>query len=72
MHSIGRCPSGRPFWTETGQYVTVSGERIGGRDAIQTAFESLLAERKGFRLEATTLGLDVAAPNVALEEGAPA
>jgi uncharacterized protein (TIGR02246 family) len=57
------------FWSETGEYLTASGERIEGRDAVQAAYEALFAEGKSFRLEAKTSRLGFAAPNVAVEEG---
>jgi uncharacterized protein (TIGR02246 family) len=57
------------YWTEAGQYVTASGEKIEGRDAIREAYTELFAEGKGLRLETMTSGVQNVAPNVVLEEG---
>jgi uncharacterized protein (TIGR02246 family) len=57
------------YWTEAGQYVTASGEKIEGRDAIREAYAKLFAEEKGLRLEATTSRLQVIAASTAVEEG---
>jgi uncharacterized protein (TIGR02246 family) len=57
------------FWAESGEYLTASGERLEGRDAIRAAYAALFAEGKGFRLEATTSRFSFVAPNVAVEEG---
>lgn len=56
-------------WTKAGQYVTASGIRLEGPDAIRQAYTKLFAERKGLRLETTTSRIQSVAPNVILEEG---
>ena len=57
------------FWTARGEYMTASGERLVGRDAIKAAYAQLFAKRKGFRLDASPSRLGLVATNVAVEEG---
>jgi uncharacterized protein (TIGR02246 family) len=57
------------YWAEAGEYVTDSGEKIEGREAIREAYTKLFAEEKGLRLEATTSRLQVIAASTAVEEG---
>ena len=56
-------------WTENGEYLTISSQRIEGRSAVQAAYEELFKEKKGLKLTATTASLSFVAPNVAVEEG---
>ena len=64
----GRCLSGRLILVGNRKVPNGFRRADRGRDGIQTAYESLFAEGKGFRLESTTFRLDFAAPNVAVEE----
>jgi len=57
------------YWTEAGEYVTASGIRLEGPDAIGKAYEKLFAEKEGLRLHTTTSRVQTIAPNVVLEEG---
>jgi uncharacterized protein (TIGR02246 family) len=56
-------------WTPSGEYLTASGERLQGRDAIQAAYTALFAEAKDSRMDASTARLGLIAPNVAVAEG---
>lgn len=56
-------------WTEAGQYVTASGARLEGPDAIHKAYTKLFAKKEGLRLQTSTSRVQSIAPDVVLEEG---
>lgn len=42
------------FWSETGEYVSPSGEKLKGRENIEKEFQSFFAENKGLRFRSST------------------
>lgn len=56
-------------WSEQGAYVSPSGQRLQGREAIQQEFEAYFAESTGQQIELGRPTIRFLAPNVAVEEG---
>jgi uncharacterized protein (TIGR02246 family) len=56
-------------WSDTADWVSPSGERFQGRQAIQQEMESLFAESKGLKIEVKDPTVRLVSPDVALEEG---
>ena len=57
------------FWSDKGEWISPSGQRVQGRAAIQKELESLFAENKGQRLEVVVSSVRFIHPQVAVEEG---
>ena len=56
-------------WSSQGVYVSPSGQRFQGRDAIQKEFAAYFAESSGQRIELGRPAIRFLTPSVALEEG---
>jgi uncharacterized protein (TIGR02246 family) len=56
-------------WAENADWVSPSGDRFQGRQAIQREMEALFAESKGLKIEVTDLRVRLVSSDVALEEG---
>lgn len=56
-------------WSESGQWVSPSGERIEGNAAIQREMETLFAENPDQKLEVIDPTIRLISPDVAMEEG---
>lgn len=56
-------------WSESGSWLSPSGQRFEGRQAIEKEMESLFAENKGVRIEVIDPNVRLVSPDVALEEG---
>jgi uncharacterized protein (TIGR02246 family) len=56
-------------WSESGEWLSPSGQRFQGRQAIQREMEALLKENKGVHIEVVRPTVRMVAPDVALEEG---
>jgi uncharacterized protein (TIGR02246 family) len=56
-------------WSESGDWISPSGERFRGRQAIQKEMESLFAENKGVKIEVINPSVRLVSPDVATEEG---
>jgi uncharacterized protein (TIGR02246 family) len=56
-------------WGEDAEWVSPSGERFQGRQAIQQEMESLFAESAGLKIEVKDSTVRLVAPAVAIEEG---
>ena len=56
-------------WSESGEWISPSGQRFQGRPAIEKEMESLFAENKGVRIECVSPSVRLISPDVAMEEG---
>jgi uncharacterized protein (TIGR02246 family) len=56
-------------WSEAASWVSPSGRRFQGRQAIQGEMEALFAENKGVKIEVINPAVRLIAPDAALEEG---
>lgn len=56
-------------WGESGQWVSPSGQRFQGREAIEKEMQSLFKEEKGVHIEVANVSIRLISPDVALEEG---
>jgi len=56
-------------WSDDGEYLSSSGERIQGRKSIEEAFEAFFAENAGTRIEVSSPSVRLATTEVAIEEG---
>jgi uncharacterized protein (TIGR02246 family) len=56
-------------WSESGEWISPSGQRFQGRQAIEKEMESLFAENKGVRIEVINPSVRLVSPDVAMEEG---
>ena len=57
-------------WSAKGVYVSPSGQRFQGRQAIEKEFETYFSESTGQRIELGSPAIRFLTPNVAVEEGA--
>jgi uncharacterized protein (TIGR02246 family) len=57
------------LWAESGEWISPSGERFQGRQAIQKEMESLFREERGARIEVISPTIRFVSPDVAIEEG---
>jgi len=56
-------------WSDEGEYLSTTGERLTGRKAIQEAFETLFAENAGVHVEIDNPTVRLITSEVAVEEG---
>jgi uncharacterized protein (TIGR02246 family) len=56
-------------WSESGEWISPSGQRFQGRKVIEKEMESLFAENKGTRIEVINPSVRLVSTDVALEEG---
>jgi uncharacterized protein (TIGR02246 family) len=57
------------LWSESGEWISPSGERFQGRKAIEKELRTLFAENKGVRIEVLNPSVRIVSPDVAVEEG---
>lgn len=57
------------FWTEDGEYVGPSGDRLKGRDKIEAALVKFFHENKGVQIEVEPSDIRLTGPENAIEEG---
>ncbi len=57
-------------WSDTGEWISPSGERFQGRKAIEKEMVGLFAEDKGVRIEVLDPTIRLISPDAAVEEGA--
>jgi len=56
-------------WTEDGEFLPPSGQKLQGRQAIQKEFEAFFAENKGVRIRVSVKSVEFPQADVALEKG---
>jgi uncharacterized protein (TIGR02246 family) len=56
-------------WSESGNWISPSGQQFEGREAIEKEMESLFAENKGVRIEVIDPSIRLVSSDVAMEEG---
>ena len=56
-------------WSESGDWISPTGQRFQGRQAIEKEMVSLFAENKGVRIEVINPSIRLVSPDVAMEEG---
>ena len=56
-------------WSESAEWISPSGQRFLGRQAIEKELRTLFAENKGVRIEVIDPVIRIASPDVAIEEG---
>lgn len=56
-------------WSDSGEWVSPTGERFRGRKAIENELEALFAANKGVRIEVLRPSIRSVSPDVAIEEG---
>jgi uncharacterized protein (TIGR02246 family) len=56
-------------WSENADWISPSGERFQGREAIEGAMENLFAENKGLKIEVIKPTVRLVTPDAAVEEG---
>ena len=59
-------------WTEKGTFTAADGKKLSGREAIEKAFTTLFAERKGLQLRIEVEDIRFVTPEVAEESGVSA
>ncbi|MGA2256988.1 MAG: SgcJ/EcaC family oxidoreductase [Thermoguttaceae bacterium] len=57
------------FWSDSGEWISPSGQRFQGKQAIEKEMQSLFNENKGVRIEVINLSIRMVSPQVAIEEG---
>jgi uncharacterized protein (TIGR02246 family) len=57
------------FWTPDGDYTTVTGRRLKGREEIERVYRQFFAEHKNLKVRIDSESLRFIAPDVAIEEG---
>lgn len=56
-------------WSESGEWISPSGQRFQGRQAIEAELRTLFAQNKGMRIEVLAPAIRFVSPDVAVEEG---
>ncbi len=56
-------------WSETADWISPSGQRFQGRQAIQDEMQAVFSENKGVRIEVINPSIRLVSPDVAMEEG---
>jgi uncharacterized protein (TIGR02246 family) len=56
-------------WSDSGQWISPSGERFKGKQAIEKELKTLFAENKGVRIEVQRPVVRIISPDAAIEEG---
>jgi uncharacterized protein (TIGR02246 family) len=56
-------------WSETGEWISPSGQRFQGRRAIEKELKNLFAENKGVRIEVSNVTIRILSADAATEEG---
>jgi uncharacterized protein (TIGR02246 family) len=56
-------------WSESGEWISPSGQRFQGRQAIEKEMQTLFSEEKGARIEVVDVSVRIVSPDVAIEEG---
>ena len=56
-------------WSDSAEWISPSGQRFLGRQAIERELQTLFAENKGVHIEVTDPVIRIASPDVAIEEG---
>ena len=56
-------------WSESGEWISPSGQRFQGRQAIEKEIKSLFAENQGVRIDVINVAIRLVSPEVAMEEG---
>ncbi len=57
------------YWSDTAEWISPSGERFEGKQAIERELQTLFAENKGVRIEVIRPSIRLISPDVAVEEG---
>ena len=57
------------LWTEDGEYIDPSGERLAGRAAIEKGYTDFFAAHPGTEMKITIDSLRLVGPNTAIEDG---
>jgi uncharacterized protein (TIGR02246 family) len=57
------------FWTPDGDYTTVTGRRMSGREEIEKVYRLFFADHKNLKVRIDSESLRFIAPDVAIEEG---
>jgi uncharacterized protein (TIGR02246 family) len=57
------------YWGESAEWISPSGERVRGREAIEKKMRELFAENKGVRIEVLNPSVRIVSSDVATEEG---
>jgi uncharacterized protein (TIGR02246 family) len=60
------------FWTPDGDYTTLTGRRMKGREEIEKAFDDLFKQNKNLKLGIDSDSLRFVTPDVAIEDGTTA
>ena len=56
-------------WSESGEWISPSGQRFQGKPAIEKEMQTLFNENKGVRIEVINPSIRMVSPQVAIEEG---
>ncbi len=56
-------------WSESGEWISPSGQRFQGKRAIEKEMQTLFTEEKGMRIEVVNPSIRMVSPDVAIEEG---
>ena len=57
------------FWTPDGDYTTVAGRRLKGREEIEKSYRAFFSEHKNLKVRVESDSLRFISPDVAIEEG---
>ena len=57
------------LWSDSGEWISPSGQRFQGRQAIEKEMQTLFTENKGVRIEVINPSIRMVSPQVAIEEG---
>ena len=56
-------------WSDAGEWISPTGQRFQGKQAIEKELRALFAENKGVRIEVVQPSIRIVSPDVAIEEG---
>jgi len=57
------------FWSDSGEWISPSGQRFQGKQAIEKEMRAMFSDNKGVRIEVINPSIRMVSPQVAIEEG---
>jgi uncharacterized protein (TIGR02246 family) len=68
-YNRGNAQAVATHWSENGEWISPSGKRVRGKQAIEKEMQALFAENKGVKIEVMHPAIRIVSPDVAIEEG---
>ncbi len=57
------------FWSDSGEWISPSGQRLQGKQAIEKEMRAMFSDNRGVRIEVINPSIRMVSPQVAIEEG---